>query len=439
VIVADDMAHGLFGADRRFPFLQLPNLERLASRGVQFDRAFATTALCSPSRASILSGLYAHTHGVSTNDSMDLPASLATFPRLMQQAGYRTAWVGKWHMDPSDRPRPGFDYWLSFRSQGEYDNPLLNENGTAVRRTGYLTEILTDYAVSWLRQPSSKPFVLVLSHKAPHGPFQPAPRHLTALGDAALPEPPNFRDAFRDKPAWQRRYANCGGTPAAFQQCPDPLPDELPPWTWSARETWRLDYMRTLLALDESVGGVVATLESLGLSGSTHVLFMSDNGMFLGEHRLGDKRLAYEESLRIPMVMAGPGLVPGGRSGLVLNLDVAPTLLELAGIKVPTGVQGRSLVRLLSGEAQRVRDTFLFEYYGEQLIPVVPSFVGVRSAGQKYVRYLAGSDEELYDLGTDAFELTNLAARPEAAGIKQALRNELDRLLAETGAPLPPR
>jgi arylsulfatase A-like enzyme len=166
---------------------------------------------------------------------------------------------------------------------------------------------------------------------------------------------------------------------------------------------------------------------------------MSDNGMFLGEHRLGDKRLAYEESLRIPMVMAGPGLVPGGRSGLVLNLDVAPTLLELAGVKVPTGVQGRSLVRLLSGEAQRVRDTFLFEYYGEQLIPVVPSFVGVRSAGQKYVRYLAGSDEELYDLGTDAFELTNLAARPEAAGIKQALRNELDRLLAETGAPLPPR
>jgi N-acetylglucosamine-6-sulfatase len=435
VIVADDMAHGLFGADRRFSFLQLPNLERLAAGGVQFDRAFVTTALCSPSRASILSGLYAHTHGVSINDSMDLPASVATYPRLMQQAGYKTAFVGKWHMDSrTDAPRPGFDYWVSFRSQGDYDDPLLNENGTAVRRQGYITDILTDYAVDWLRQRGSEPFLLVLSHKAAHGPYQPAPRHVTALADARLPEPASFRDPFRDKPAWQRRYASCGGSAAAFEQCPDPLPAELPVWAWSAQEPWRLNYLRTLSALDESVGAVVAALEARGLAASTHVLFLSDNGLFLGEHRLADKRLAYEEALRVPMVMAGGGLAPRRQGSLVLNLDVAPTLLELAGIPAPRAMQGRSLVGLLRGEAQRVRDAFLFEYYTERLVPVVPSFVGIRSAGQKYLRYSGGSDEELYDLGTDPLELSNLALRPEWASTKLALRAELDRLLSETGA-----
>jgi N-acetylglucosamine-6-sulfatase len=437
VIIADDMAAGLFGAGRRFPFLSLPNLERLAAQGVQFEQAFVTTSLCSPSRASILSGVYAHTHGVLVNDSMDLPSSVATCPRLLQQAGYRTALIGKWHMDSRrDAPRPGFDYWLSFRGQGTYNDPVLNLNGTTVQTPGYMTSILTDYAVDWLRQRGTEPFLLILSHKAAHGPFEPAERHRAALADAALPEPPSFRDSFREKPAWQRRYASCGGTSLAFSQCPDPLPSELPAWSWSPREPWRLDYLRTLLALDDSVGSVVAELERQGLARSTYVLFMSDNGMLLGEHRLGDKRLAYEESMRIPFVMAGAGLPPRRVNGMALNLDVAPTLLELAGVPVPREMHGRSLVRLLRGESQRVRDSFVYEYFTERSLPVVPPFHGIRTAGMKYLRY-ANAEEELYDLGADPFELANLSARPEWASVKLDLRAQLDRLLDETSPPEP--
>ena len=236
VIIADDMAYGLFGAGRRFPFLQLPNLEALAARGVQFDRAFVTTSLCSPSRATLLSGLYAHSHGVLVNETVDLSPAIPTYPQILQRVGYQTAFVGKWHMDAStDMPRPGFDYWLSFRGQGVYTDPVLNENGHIVKRTGYITDLLTEYAVNWLRQPHAKPFVLVLSHKAPHQPAEPAARHAGALTDVVLPEPASFSDSFADKPEWQRRYVRCGGGPSAYLRCPDPQPSEIPPWNWPAQ------------------------------------------------------------------------------------------------------------------------------------------------------------------------------------------------------------
>jgi N-acetylglucosamine-6-sulfatase len=437
VIVADDMAYGLFGPGRRFPFLELPNLEALAARGVQFDRAFVTTSLCSPSRATLLSGLYAHSHGVLTNELMDLPPGVATYPQVLQRAGYETALVGKWHMDArTDAPRPGFDYWVSFRGQGVYVDPVLNENGRAVKRTGYLTDLLTEYALAWLRQPRSRPFLLILSHKAPHQPAEPAPRHAAAVAGASLPEPPSFEDTFQDKPAWQRRYVRCGGTPGAYARCPDPQPAEIPPWPWPARDQGRLDYLRTLLALDDSVGGVLSTLASQGLTGSTYVVFLSDNGLFLGEHRLGDKRLAYEESLRIPLVVAGGDLTPRRVAAMALNLDLAPTILDLAGISVPPAMQGRSLGRLLRGESTGLRDTFLYEYDSESFFPVIPEIRAVRTQSRKYVTYPGTpSDDELYDLVSDPREMTNLAGRPEWAPARAELRQQLDRLLAETGAP----
>jgi len=435
VVIADDMAYGLFGAGRRLPFLPLPNLQRLASQGVQFDRAFVTTSLCSPSRASILSGLYAHTHGVMANESIELSPDIPTFPLILQQAGYHTAFVGKWHMDATrDSPRPGFEHWVSFRGQGVYDDPTLNVDGAVVKRTGYITDLLTDYAVDWLNQRTSAPFLLILAHKAPHAPFEPAPRHAAALADATVPEPANFEDSFADKPSWQRRYAGCGGTAAAFTQCPDPLPAELPPSPWSGRAPWMLDYMRTLLAVDESMGRLLATLDSRGLARSTYVLFLSDNGLFLGEHRLGDKRVAYEESLRIPLVVEGGDLAARRVSAAVLNLDLAPTLLDLAGVAVPGSMQGRSLVRLLRGEAAGVRDSFLYEYAADFRIPVVPSIVAIRTMDRKYVTYptLPG-EEELYDLASDPGELTNLADRPDWAPARADLRERLERLLQATG------
>lgn len=438
VILADDMAYGLFGEGHRFPALQLSNLERLAARGVQFDRAAVTTSLCSPSRATLLSGLYAHTHGVGVNEIVELPASIPTYPQILQAAGYQTAFVGKWHMDAhTDMPRPGFNYWLSFKGQGVYFDPPLNENGKALKRTGYITDLLTEYAVNWLRQRASQPqpFLLILSHKAPHQPVQPAPRHADALAGLALPEPANFEDTFTDKPEWQRRYATCGGQPAAYVSCPDPLPRTLAPTPWTPRDPYRLDYLRTLLALDESVGAVVSALESQGLTGSTYVFFLSDNGLFLGEHRLGDKRIAYEESIRVPFVVAGRDLAARRSSAMALNLDLAPTILDLAGAPIPGTMQGRSLGPLLRGESiAPMRDSFLYEYETDSVYPVVPSLFAIRTLGRKYVAYPDRPDEdELYDLGTDPSELTNLARRPEWEATRASLRQQLFRLLDQTG------
>ena len=436
MIVADDMAYGLFGPRRRLPFLTLPNLEGLAQRGAFFDNAFVTTSLCSPSRATLLTGLYAHTHGVQANETKDLPASVPTYPQILQRSGYETAFVGKWHMDArNDGPRPGFDYWVSFRGQGVYEDPIVNENGLVGQRRGYTTDLLTDYAVEWLKRPRSQPFLLILSHKAPHNPAIPAARHAASLSDASLPEPASFGDSFFGKPAWERRYACCGGTPSAYVQCPDPQPERIAPWPWPARDSGRMDYLRAVLALDDSVGRVMETLDAQRVAGSTYVVFLSDNGLFLGEHRLGDKRLAYEESLRIPLVVKGPGVVPRRVGPMALNLDLAPTALDLAGLAVPPEMQGRSLVPLLRGQDVEPHASFLYEYRGDSSLPVVPDILAVRTATRKYVTYPAApADVELYDLLTDPDEMSNLAGRPEWAPVQAELHDELDRLLASTGA-----
>jgi N-acetylglucosamine-6-sulfatase len=436
VIVADDMAYGLFGPGRRFPFLTLPSLEGLAQRAVFFDNAFVTTSLCSPSRATLLTGLYAHTHGVLVNETEELEASVPTYPQILQRSGYETAFVGKWHMDArNDGPRPGFEYWVSFRGQGVYEDPVLNENGRVGQRLGYTTDLLTDYAVDWLGRPRTRPFLLILSHKAPHNPALPAGRHAALLSDAALPEPVSFRDSFEGKPAWERRYACCGGTPAAFVECPDPQPERIAPWPWSARDAGRLDYLRTLHALDDSVGRVMGALETNGVAGSTYVVFLSDNGLFLGEHRLGDKRLAYEESLRIPLVISGPAIIPRRVDAMALNLDLAPTTLDLAGLPVPPEMQGRSLAPLLRGGQEAPHPSFLYEYRGDSLLPVVPDILAVRTATRKYVTYPSGpGDVELYDLLTDPHEMSNLAGRPEWAAAEGELRDELERLGTATAA-----
>lgn len=419
------------------PFVKTPNMDRIAREGALFTNAFVTTSLCSPSRASFLTGAYAHSHGVLNNETND--PTLPTFPQLLQKAGYETAYVGKWHMERKSDPRPGFDYWLSFLAQGEYIDPTLNENGRTFQQKGYVTDILTDYAVRWLKRERTKPFCMILAHKAAHGPFIPADRHKDAFPDAEIPEPASFNDTYEDKPEWHRRVRLLGGKKEAFTRTLDrPVPPAVPKREWDGKSPGRLDYFRTLLAVDESIGRVLDTLEQRGELDNTVVIFCGDNGFFMGEHGLGDKRLMFEESIRIPFLMRYPKLIKAGSrpSQMALNIDLAPTLLDLAGVKAPDSMQGRSLVPVLKGKATGWRKSFLYEYFREEWYPGIPLMLGVRTDRWKYVTYPDLKDiDELYDLQSDPIEMRNLARDPSYADVLSDMHDELARLKKSTGYP----
>lgn len=424
------------------PFLQTPNIDRIANEGVKFENAFVTISLCSPSRACFLTGTYAHIHNVRTNEATDYDPSLRSFPQILQGQGYETAYIGKWHMEPRADPRPGFDYWLSFRGQGQHIDPELNENGTGFKAEGYMTDILTDYATRWLDRERGSPFCLYLSHKAIHGPFIPADRHKDAFAGAESAEPVSFKDTFKGKPEWIRAGLVRGIRREPWLANQDkPIPPELEPGTWDPRNENRLNYYRMMLSVDESVGQVLSTLEKLGVLDDTVVMFTSDNGYFQGEHRRGDKRLMYEESIRIPLLVRFPGVAEVGATPdeMVLNIDVAPTLLDLAGISPPDVMQGMSFRPLLEGQRVDWRDSWLYEYFQEGWLPGIPTMFGVRTERWKYITCPEIEDiDELYDLRRDPHEMTNLAQDPEHAEQLAEMREELQRLLEETHyAPAP--
>jgi len=412
-ILTDDHRHDALGCSGH-PFLQTPNLDRLATEGVRFTNAFVTTSLCSPSRASFLTGCYAHTHGVTANEQQDPPPELPTFPALLQTAGYETAFVGKWHQARWSSPRPGFDHWGSFSGQGDYRRNTLNVDGEFILSERYLTDELTDYAVRFLRRERDRPFLLCLSHKAAHEPFLPAARHAGLYAGAPLGSREDPRDRLADKPDWGGRQAAAGRT-----------------------EQLR-DYFRTLAAVDESTGSILAALAAEGQLDDTVLVYAGDNGFHHGEHGgLWDKRTAYEDSLRIPVLMRYPGLVRAGTTcgEMILNVDLAPTLLELAGLAAPVAMQGRSWLGPLAGGPGR--ESFLYEYRpgtGPVTAGQVPAILAVRTRDWKYIHYpdLAGLNEELYDLQQDPGELFNLAPAPEHAADLDRLRAELKRLREET-------
>jgi arylsulfatase A-like enzyme len=422
------------------PFVRTPNMDRIAREGIRFENAFVTTSLCSPSRATFLTGAYAHTHGVVTNESNDPDPGIPIFPAILRDHGYDTAFIGKWHMKPTSEPRPGFDYWLSFRGQGTYTDPHLNENGREFQASGYMTDLLTDYALRWLEQPRTRPFCLILSHKAVHGPFTPAPRHRDEFQDVVMAEPPNFRDTFAGKPAWLRRVIAYGQQRGRWILSQDsPIPEVIPPGEWNPRNPGWLNYFRALLAVDEGIGQVLEALEEKGQLDRTVVVFAGDNGFFHGEHRRGDKRLIYEESVRIPFLVRYPPMVEGGRTDphLVLNLDLAPTLLDLAGVPIPGTVQGRSLRPLLEGREVPWRQSFLYEYFREAWLPGIPLTLGVRTDRWKYATYPDLDDiSELYDLQTDSSELDNLSQNQAHAETLAMIQAELAALLERTGYPV---
>ena len=441
VILTDDHRYDFMGFHPDAPaFLRTPHLDRMAAGGAHLANAFVTTSLCSPSRASILTGQYAHTHGVVDNTS-PIPDGTRFFPEDLQAAGYQTAFIGKWHMgEDDDRPRDGFDRWVSFRGQGAYTDPLLNVDGTQIPHDGYTTDILTDYAVDWLREgrDGDQPFFLELSHKAVHAEFEPAPRHAGAYDDVTIPYPPTMWLTERNylgKPHWVRQQrGSWHGVDFMFHGDLGPGMDGF--------DNFYRRYASTLLAADESVGRVLDTLEELGLDENTLVLYLGDNGFLLGEHGLIDKRNAYEESIRIPMLAWAPGWIEPGTTvdGLVRNLDVAPTILELTGARTAIDMDGVSFLDLLRGGDGGAGDReFLYEYYWEYAFPHTPTTFALRGDQYKFITYHGVWDtEELYDIVADPEERTNLVeAMPQV--VAQMRSRLYDRLSADDAMRVPMR
>ena len=352
----------------------------MARDGLLFENAFVTTSLCSPSRASILTGLYAHKHAVLDNRT-PLPADLPTFPKEMQKAGYRTAFVGKWHMGgQSDAPRQGFDRWVSFPGQGRYENQRFNIDGEHVEESGYITDVITRHAVEVIEAADDQPFLLYISHKAVHSPFLAAPRHRDSYAAETYPHPASMENSdenYAGKPAWVRAQRDSWhGVDGMYDGRVDF--DDL-----------TLDYAETLRAVDDSVGAVLDALRRQGILESTLLVFTSDNGFQFGEHGLIDKRTMYEESIRVPLIVHCPELIEGGtrRTELITNLDFAPTFIELAGAEVPTTIQGESFLGLLDGSKSAWRDAFLYEYFWERMFPQTPTVL-FRAAGVLPARFL---------------------------------------------------
>jgi len=446
-ILADDHRYDMLSC-RGHPWLQTPGLDRLARDGVLFENAFVTTALCSPSRASILTSRYVHSHGVTDNVTR-LPRGLVTFPEVLQRNGYRTGFIGKWHMGgESDEPRPGFDRWVSFRGQGQYYDPVLNYDGHRRQAAGYVTDLLTGEALRFIRENSARPFFLYLSHKAVHAEFAPAARHKDLYGDRPVPHPAsmaNSEETYRGKPDWVRRQRNSWhGVDGMYDH-----------QLGSFDEFYR-SYCRTLAALDESIGTVMDELERLGLSNDTLVVYMGDNGFLLGEHGLIDKRAMYEPSIRVPMMARCPDLFAGGGrpAGMALNLDIAPTFLEAAGVAAPAAMHGRSLLGLIRG-APGWRTEFLYEYFWERDYPQTPTVLGLRTDQHSYMHYHGIWDlDELYDIRKDPDQRNNLLAGvrlttqggrldnriqdPELKQLVAGLQGRMKRILSETGGRVEP-
>jgi arylsulfatase A-like enzyme len=394
------------GEKARFPWFNTPNFDRLASQGMRFRNAFVVNSLCSPSRACFLTGQYNHLNGVANNHT-PFPPDNVTHASLLKSAGYTTAYFGKWHCD-GQKERPGFDHFASFVGQGKYiDCPML-VNGKQTPTSGWVDDVTTDNAIEFLKQQKSadKPFDVVVGFKSPHGPFTPPERAKNRFAGEQLRPVPNLglRPPYREKMA-----------EAATQ-----------------RRTGEgiLNQLRCISAIDDCVGRILDTLNELKLAENTVVVFTSDNGYFFWEHGLGDKRAAYEESIRIPLLIRYPKLIKPGTTNdeMVLNIDYAPTILQLARVEVPQQMQGRSLVELLAAKTPApFRDAFLYEYFYEEKFNT-PTITAVRSPTAKLITYPDHKDwTELFDLAADPYETRNLAGDPAHEGLMKTMRDLLDR------------
>jgi arylsulfatase A-like enzyme len=463
-IFADDhttQALSAYGHPLRL--VETPNMDRLAQQGMLFQRCLVPNSICGPSRAAILTGKYSHLNGFYRNGNR-FDGSQQTFPKLLQQAGYQTAIIGKWHLatDPT-----GFDHWHILPGQGLYYNPPMIRDGQQVRHEGYTTDLITDFSIEWLKtRDPSKPFLLMSQHKAPHREWAPALKYLGWNDDRPFPEPETLFDdysgrgraereqdmtlakTFNDRDAklvappylndQQRQVWDAYYEPRneAFRQA-NPTGKDLVRWRY---QRYMHDYLGTILSVDESVGRLMQFLQDEGLADNTIVVYSSDQGFFLGEHGWFDKRWIYEESLTTPLVVRWPGVArPGSRqTSMVSVLDFPATFLEAAGLDVPEDLQGRSLVPLLRGQTpDDWRTSFYYHYYEFPGAHSVRKHYGVVTDRYKLFYFYEPEMDywTLIDRATDPHELTNVYGQPEYAGVQQELRTELDRLRKELKVP----
>lgn len=440
-IILDDLRFDGMGFLQ--PRIKTPNIDKLARGGTYFPNTLVTSSLCSPSRATILTGQTTRNHGIVDNNNSS-EAGLTYFPSYLQKAGYQTAFIGKWHMGAStDAPRPGFDKWISFAGQGFYYPTeaipeeqaakgrvnMLNVDGKKVPQRGYITDELTDYALNWLKgeRDPKKPFFLYLSHKAVHSDPLPPPRYAHQYDGVEFPLPASAADTPENnagKPMWVHNQRNSWHGIDFFYNSDMQMSEYL------------RYYYSTLSAVDDSVGRIMAYLRKSGIEKDTLVVFTSDNGFQIGEHGLIDKRTAYEPSVRVPMIMYQPGTVPAGQTnpGLLRNLDYAPTFLDLAGVDRPPQFEGKSAWPLITGAvtpSEWKAPDFIYEYYWEWTFPMTPTTFSIRRGELKYIQYYGVYDrDELYDLAKDPDEMRNLADDPAYVKEKVALRAALYEQLA---------
>ncbi len=452
-IMSDDhAAHALSCYGSRIN--QTPHLDRIAEGGMRFDAAFCTNSICAPSRAAILTGTYNHVNGVTTLDT-PLDNTLWTFPAELRAHGWQTAIFGKWHLGHGANADPsGFDTWRVLPGQGHYHNPVFLDHERGIdERGGYVTDLITDDCLDWLdERDQSRPFALFCHHKAPHRTWEPDEKHFTMYEDEEIPFPDTFRDDLVGRAevvqAVRMRMMDL-----------DPITDlkaTVPPGlTLDEEIDWRYqryikDYLRVVASIDDNVGRLLDWLDDAGLADNTIVVYTSDQGFFLGDHGWFDKRLMYEESLAMPLMIRHPERVTAGTTSddIVVNVDFGPTLLDLMGVDVPSHVQGRSFAPILDGgRPDDWPESMYYRYWmHNDGAHAVPAHYGVRTRTHKLICYYndplgqPGAQEpanpvewELFDLVADPMEVDNIHGKPDTEAITLELRAELDRLQAAVG------
>ncbi len=414
--------------------LKTPHMDRIAAGGVRFAQAFVSDSLCSPSRATIVTGLYAHTHGVTWNTGPHhfLDAKLPTFPKLLQKAGYFTALTGKWHIAS---PPEGFDHWAILPGQGRYHDPAMLVRGARVKMRGYVDDVIAGQALEVLaHRPKDQPFCLLCWFKAPHRSWEPPARYRKEFEDITIPEPPTFNLGLGDRPAAIRN------SDLQIADMPDFYHMGVPadaPRAEQKRLNYQLfvkQYYRVLLGVDDNVGRLLDYLDKEGLAENTFVLHSADNGFFMGEYGLFDKRMMYEPSIRVPMLARYPAGFDGGRvdtEHMVLNNDICPTILDYAGVPPPASIRhhGASWRPILEGKAAAWRDSWLYEFFEYPAVGCVGKMRGVRTRRWKLIHYIQQPQQfELFDLDNDPEERHNLSGDPAYASQRDKLRAELERL-----------